>query len=110
MKVIKDMNMGTQYIRLIVSKNGRKFKLIYDNRPGVPLGFDYRFKAELLEPDGSYRNVAGKHDIGFQPISYTADHCERAADAQRFFAMMEEHLVLMYEWINYQRLRRRIRA
>ena len=50
MKTIKEVTNNTAIIRF-VEHNNKKFKLTYDNRNGTPLGFDYRFKADILKED-----------------------------------------------------------
>ncbi|MCT7634748.1 hypothetical protein N5U36_04745 [Aliarcobacter butzleri] len=73
----------------------KKFKLTYDNRNGTPLGFDYRFKADILKED-TWNTIAGKNDIEFEQISYVSDKTRLIEDSKRFFKMMEEHISLMY--------------
>ena len=48
MKTIKEVTNNTAILRF-VEHNNKKFKLTYDNRNGTPLGFDYRFQAEILK-------------------------------------------------------------
>lgn len=58
MKTIKEVTNNTAIIRF-VEHNNKKFKLTYDNRNGTPLGFDYRFKADILKED-TWNIIAGK--------------------------------------------------
>ncbi|PRM99512.1 immunoglobulin-like domain-containing protein [Aliarcobacter cryaerophilus] len=94
MKTIKEVTNNTAIIRFI-EHNNKKFKLTYDNRNGTPLGFDYRFKAEILKDD-TWNTIAGKNDIEFEQISYVSDKMKLIEDSKRFFKMMEEHISLMY--------------
>lgn len=94
MKTIKEVTNNTAIIRF-VEHNNKKFKLTYDNRNGTPLGFDYRFKADILKED-SWNTIAGKNDIEFEQISYVSDKTRLIEDSKRFFKMMEEHISLMY--------------
>lgn len=94
MKTIKEVTNNTAIIRFI-EHNNKKFKLTYDNRNGTPLGFDYRFKADILKED-SWNTIAGKNDIEFEQISYVSDKTRLIEDSKRFFKMMEEHISLMY--------------
>ncbi|QEZ88369.1 hypothetical protein ACIB15232_0174 [Aliarcobacter cibarius] len=94
MKIIKEVTNNTAIIRF-VEHNNKKFKLTYDNRNGTPLGFDYRFKAEILKDD-TWKTIAGKDDIEFQQISYISEKTKLIEDSKRFFKMMEEHISLMY--------------
>lgn len=55
MKTIKEVTNNTAIIRF-VEHNNKKFKLTYDNRNGTPLGFDYRFKADILKEDYNNKN------------------------------------------------------
>ena len=71
MKTIKEITNNTAIIRFI-EHNKKKFKLTYDNRNGTPLGFDYRFQAEILKDD-LWKTIAGKNDIKFEQISYVSD-------------------------------------
>ena len=71
MKTIKEVTNNTAIIRF-VEHNNKKFKLTYDNRNGTPLGFDYRFKADILKED-TWNTIAGKNDIEFEQISYVSD-------------------------------------
>ncbi|RZV13395.1 hypothetical protein D3M61_07760 [Aliarcobacter butzleri] len=94
MKTIKEVTNNTAIIRFI-EHNNKKFKLTYDNRNGTPLGFDYRFKADILKED-TWNTIAGKNDIEFEQISYISDKTRLIEDSKRFFKMMEEHISLMY--------------
>ena len=94
MKIIKEVANNSAILRF-VEHNNKKFKLTYDNRNGTPLGFDYRFQAELLKDD-VWKTIAGKNDIEFKEISYVSDKPRLLEDSKRFFKMMEEHLSLMY--------------
>ncbi|WP_066160805.1 hypothetical protein [Aliarcobacter skirrowii] len=94
MKTIKEVTNNSAIIRF-VEHNNKKFKLIYDNRNGTPLGFDYRFKADILKED-TWNTIAGKNDIEFEQISYVSDKTRLIEDSKRFFKMMEEHISLMY--------------
>ena len=94
MKTIKEVTNNTAIIRF-VEHNNKKFKLTYDNRNGTPLGFDYRFKADILKED-TWNTIAGKNDIEFEQISYVSDKMKLIEDSKRFFKMMEEHISLMY--------------
>lgn len=94
MKTIKEVTNNTAIIRFI-EHNNKKFKLTYDNRNGTPLGFDYRFKADILKED-TWNTIAGKNDIEFEQISYVSDKTRLLEDSKRFFKMMEEHISLMY--------------
>ncbi|MCT7545270.1 MULTISPECIES: hypothetical protein [Arcobacteraceae] len=94
MKTIKEVTNNTAIIRFI-EHNNKKFKLTYDNRNGTPLGFDYRFKADILKED-TWNTIAGKNDIEFEQISYVSDKTRLIEDSKRFFKMMEEHISLMY--------------
>ncbi|WP_418181426.1 hypothetical protein ACNSOM_08620 [Aliarcobacter lanthieri] len=94
MKTIKEVTNNTAIIRFI-EYNNKKFKLTYDNRNGTPLGFDYRFKADILKED-TWNTIAGKNDIEFEQISYVSDKTRLIEDSKRFFKMMEEHISLMY--------------
>ncbi|MDK2050874.1 hypothetical protein ACN2EN_09045 [Aliarcobacter lanthieri] len=94
MKTIKEVTNNTAIIRF-VEHNNKKFKLTYDNRNGTPLGFDYRFKADILKED-TWNTIAGKNDIEFEQISYVSDKTRLIEDSKRFFKMMEEHISLMY--------------
>ena len=94
MKTIKEVINNTAIIRF-VEHNNKKFKLTYDNRNGTPLGFDYRFKADILKED-TWNTIAGKNDIEFEQISYVSDKPRLLEDSKRFFKMMEEHLSIMY--------------
>lgn len=94
MKTIKEVTNNTAIIRF-VEHNNKKFKLTYDNRNGTPLGFDYRFQAEILKDD-VWKTIAGKNDIEFKEISYVSDKLRLIEDSKRFFKMMEEHISLMY--------------
>lgn len=94
MKTIKEVTNNTAIIRF-VEHNNKKFKLTYDNRNGTPLGFDYRFKADILKED-TWNTIAGKNDIEFEQISYVSDKTRLLEDSKRFFKMMEEHISLMY--------------
>ncbi|MGJ0286930.1 hypothetical protein [Aliarcobacter cryaerophilus] len=94
MKTIKEVTNNTAIIRF-VEHNNKKFKLTYDNRNGTPLGFDYRFKADILKED-TWNIIAGKNDIEFEQISYVSDKTRLIEDSKRFFKMMEEHISLMY--------------
>ena len=94
MKTIKEVTNNTAIIRFI-EHNNKKFKLTYDNRNGTPLGFDYRFKADILKED-TWNTIAGKNDIEFEQILYVSDKTRLIEDSKRFFKMMEEHISLMY--------------
>ena len=94
MKTIKEITNNTAILRF-VERNNKKFKLTYNNRNGSPLGFDYRFQAEILKDD-TWKTIAGKNDISFEQISYVSDKPKLIEDSKRFFKMMEEHLSLMY--------------
>lgn len=94
MKTIKEVTNNTAILRFI-EHNNKKFKLTYDNRNGTPLGFDYRFKADILKED-TWNTIAGKNDIEFEQISYVSDKTRLIEDSKRFFKMMEEHISLMY--------------
>ena len=94
MKTIKEVTNNTAIIRF-VEHNNKKFKLTYDNWNGTPLGFDYRFKADILKED-TWNTIAGKNDIEFEQISYVSDKTRLIEDSKRFFKMMEEHISLMY--------------
>ena len=94
MKIIKEVANNSAILRF-VEHNNKKFKLTYDNRNGTPLGFDYRFQAELLKDD-VWKTIAGKNDIEFKEISYVSDKPRLLEDSKRFFKMMEEHLSLIY--------------
>ena len=94
MKTIKEVTNNTAILRF-VEHNNKKFKLTYDNRNGTPLGFDYRFKADILKED-TWNTIAGKNDIEFEQISYVSDKTRLIEDSKRFFKMMEEHISLMY--------------
>ena len=94
MKTIKEVTNNTAIIRF-VEHNNKKFKLTYDNRNGTPLGFDYRFKADILKED-TWNTIAGKNDIEFEQISYVSDKTRLIEDSKRFFKMIEEHISLMY--------------
>ena len=61
----------TSIIKLIEYKE-KKFRITYDNRNGIPLGFDYMFKTEILKED-VWVTIAGKNDISFKEISYVSD-------------------------------------
>lgn len=95
MEVIKDTHHNTTFIRFI-KHNNNMFRLTYDNRNGSPLGFDYRFQAEIKNSDNLWKVIAGTSDIGFHPISYVSDIKERQNDAKRFFNLMCEHIILIY--------------
>lgn len=43
MKTIKEVTNNTSMLKF-VEHNKKKFRLTYDNRNGVPCGFDYRFQ------------------------------------------------------------------
>ena len=94
MKTIKEVTNNTAIIRFI-EHNNKKFKLTYDNRNGTPLGFDYRFKADIPKEDTWY-TIAGENDIEFEQISYVSDKTRLLEDSKRFFKKMEEHILLMY--------------
>ena len=94
MKTIKEVTNNSAILRF-VEHNNKKFKLTYDNRNGTPLGFDYRFKADILKED-TWNTIAGKNDIEFEQISYVSDKTRLIEDSKRFFKMMEEHISLMY--------------
>ena len=94
MKTIKEVTNNTTILRF-VEHNNKKFKLTYDNRNGTPLGFDYRFQAEILKDD-TWKTIAGKNDIEFKEISYVSDKPRLLEDSKRFFKMMEEHISLIY--------------
>ena len=94
MKTIKEVTNNTAIIRF-VEHNNKKFKLTYDNRNGTPLGFDYRFKADILKED-TWNTIAGKNDIEFEQISYVSDKTRLIDDSKRFFNIMEEHISLTY--------------
>ncbi|MCT7521249.1 hypothetical protein [Aliarcobacter cryaerophilus] len=94
MKTIKEVTNNTAIIRF-VEHNNKKFKLTYDNRNGTPLGFDYRFKADILKED-SWNTIAGKNDIEFEQISYVSDKTRLLEDSKRFFKKLEEHISIMY--------------
>ena len=94
MKTTTEVTNNTAIIRF-VEHNNKKFKLTYDNRNGTPLGFDYRFKADILKED-TWNTIAGKNDIEFEQISYVSDKTRLIEDSKRFFKMMEEHISLMY--------------
>ena len=94
MKTIKEVTNNTAILKF-VEHNNKKFKLTYDNRNGTPLGFDYRFKADILKED-TWNTIAGKNDIEFEQISYVSDKTRLIEDSKRFFKMMEEHISLMY--------------
>ncbi len=94
MKTIKEVTNNTAILRF-VEHNNKKFKLTYDNRNGTPLGFDYRFKAEILKDD-TWNTIAGKNDIEFKEISYVSDKNRLLEDSKRFFSKMQEHISLMY--------------
>jgi len=94
MKTIKEVTNNTAILRF-VEHNNKKFKLTYDNRNGTPLGFDYRFQAEILKDD-TWKTIAGKNDISFEQISYVSDKPKLIEDSKRFFKMMQEHISLMY--------------
>lgn len=94
MKIIKEVTNNTAILRF-VEHNNKKFKLTYDNRNGTPLGFDYRFQAEILKDD-TWKTIAGKNDIEFKEISYVSDKSRLLEDSKRFFKMMQEHISLMY--------------
>ena len=88
MKTIKEVTNNTAIIRF-VEHNNKKFKLTYDNRNGTPLGFDYRFKADILKED-TWNTIAGKNDIEFEQISYVSDKTRLIEDSKRCFKMMED--------------------
>jgi hypothetical protein len=94
MKTIKEVTINTTILRF-VEHNNKKFKLTYDNRNGTPLGFDYRFQAEILKDD-TWKTIAGKNDIEFKEISYVSDKSRLLEDSKRFFKMMQKHISLMY--------------
>lgn len=94
MKTIKEVTNNSAILRF-VEHNNKKFKLTYDNRNGTPLGFDYRFQAEILKDD-TWKTIAGKNDIEFKEISYLSDKPRLLEDSERLFKVMEAHLLLMY--------------
>lgn len=93
-KTLKQVENKTSIIKLIEYKD-KKFRMTYDNRNGTPLGFDYRFKTEILKED-VWVTIAGKNDISFKEISYVSDKVKLLEDSKKFFLMMEEHILLLY--------------
>lgn len=77
--------------RIIEHKN-RNFRLTYDNQRNVPLGFDKRFKVEVLE-HGKWKIVGGKDKVRFEEIYHGKSHEEREQDADKFFDLMSDYLV-----------------
>jgi len=95
MKIVKEVKNGTTFTRF-VEHNKNMFRLIYDNRNGVPLGFDSRFQAQIKTSDSLWNTIAGKNDLGFNPISYVSSQEQRERDANTFFKLMQEHIELIY--------------
>ena len=94
MKILKTTHIDNTSIQF-VEHNRKKFKLHYNNRNGVPLGFDSRFKAQILKDD-VWVTIAGKTDIGFTPVSYICIISERINDSEVFFELMRNHIELLY--------------
>ncbi|WP_122893896.1 immunoglobulin-like domain-containing protein [Arcobacter peruensis] len=94
MTIKKEVMKNTAIIRFI-EHNKKKFKLTYDNRNGTPLGFDSRFKLEILKDD-LWKVIAGKDDIEFNQISYVSDRTQLIEDSRKFFTLMQKHIILMY--------------
>jgi hypothetical protein len=59
--IVIDENWGDdERFTKLISLNGMRFRLLYNNRNGVPLGFDSRFKAEIEAADKSWNPALGK--------------------------------------------------
>lgn len=95
MKIVKEVKNGTTFTRF-VEHNTLMFRLIYDNRNGVPLGFDSRFQAQIKTSENLWQSIAGKTDVGFTPISYVCSLEQRERDANAFFKLLQEHIELIY--------------
>lgn len=94
MKTLKEISNNTEFLKFVEHKK-KKFKLTYNNRNGVPLGFDYRFQAEILKDD-IWNVIAGKNDIGFKEISYVSEKEKIKEDSELFFKNMEKHIMILY--------------
>jgi hypothetical protein len=95
MKIVKEVKNGTTFTRF-VEHNTLIFRLIYDNRNGVPLGFDSRFQTQIKTSENLWHTIAGKTDVGFTPISYVCSLEQRERDANAFFKLLQEHIELIY--------------
>lgn len=93
MELIKDVTNNTIMLRFI-EHDGKKFRLTYDNRSGTVVGFDHRFKAEILK-DWVWETIACKEDIGFDQISPLRNKNDRIEDSKKFFNAMEKHIGLL---------------
>ena len=93
-KVLQNINQGTTFTRFL-EFNGKKFKFKYDNRNGVPLGFDNRFTASVFKND-TWTVIAGKKDVGFTCISYVENRDARETDSEKFFNLLNEHIAMLY--------------
>jgi hypothetical protein len=83
MKIIKDVKNNTAFTQFI-THNKKTFQLTYNNRNGVPMGFDYRFQAQIKSVEDLWQVIVGKNDIGFNPISYASSEEQREQDSKRF--------------------------
>lgn len=94
MRFLKEVKKNTKTTRFI-EHSGKKFRMTYDNRNGSPMGFDYRFQAEILKDD-VWVTIAGMDDVGFCEISYVHEESKRKKDADEFFMLLQEHIELLY--------------
>lgn len=95
MKHLKDSNHGNDYKRF-VEHNGKKFRITHNQRNGSPLGFDTRFKIEVMTLDG-WKIIAGKADVDFLIKScYTNSDLHLHNEALEFFKACEAHIELLY--------------
>ena len=91
MRLIGQVCNGTMFNRVIEHKN-RNFKLRYDNKRNVPLGFDKRFRVEVLK-DNKWETVGGKDKVRFEEIYHGKSHEEREQDADKFFDLMTNYII-----------------
>lgn len=91
MRLIGQVCDGSMFNRVIEHKN-RLFKLTYDNKCHTPLGFDKRFKFEVLE-NNRWKVVGGKDKVRFEEIYHGKSHEEREQDADKFFDLITDYII-----------------
>ena len=96
MKILKMASTSSNKEVRFVEHNDRKFRITYDNKNGEPMGFDSRFKCEVMQND-SWKVIAGKDDIEFSQISYLAPVLNLTKDKHNFMMLMQDHIEMLYD-------------